>query len=71
MTRFLRYYIIALISMLLFVGTVIGVYYSTQLPWPLMLIAIVLMLAFDAGVAFCAIDDFSKMIFPNKTLKEE
>ena len=60
MIRFLKYYIIAIIPLLLFVGTVIGIYYSTRLPWPLMLIVIVLMLAFDAGVIFCAIDDFFK-----------
>jgi hypothetical protein len=48
MLCFLKYYVI----------TVIGTYYSTKLPWPLMLIAIVLMLSIDMGVLFCTIDGF-------------
>lgn len=60
MPRFLKYYVIAAIPLLLFVGTIIGIYYSTRLPWPLMMIAVVLMVAVNAGVALCAIDDFFK-----------
>lgn len=71
MLRFLRYYIIIIIPLLLFVGTVIGAYYSTKLPWPLMLISIVLMLAFDAGVAFCAIDGFFKDDIAEQKLKKK
>lgn len=71
MLRFLKYCIIAVIPLLLFAGTVIGAYYSTRLPWPLMLIAIVLMLAFDTGVAFCAIDNFSKDAIAEQKLKKK
>ena len=71
MLRFLRYYIIVVIPLLLFLGTVIGAYYSTKLPWPLMLIAIVLMLAFDAGAAFCVIDNFSKDDTAEQKLKKK
>ena len=60
MLRFLKNFAIAAIPFLLFTGTIIGAYYSTRLPWPLMLIAVVLMVAIDAGVVLCAIDDFFK-----------
>ena len=69
MLRFLKYFAIVAAPLLLFLGTIIGAYYSTRLPWPLMLIAIVFMLAVDIGVVCCAIDDFFKDDIAEQKLK--